>query len=373
MTEPAPLRVTLNGQQYSAATAFGYNGALNVSRVAPALGPAAGGTPLRVHGYSFEGGLASEYACRFGSTETGWQQVPATLDAGYDELGRASEPLLRCVSPVPPSGAAAARHTRLQVSSNGQQFCATSLLYFYHAHPVVESVAPAAGPTEGGTLVRVFGSHLHGGPLAARRCRFGDHAEAVVASHDATHGALICRTPPDAVAAALDGLSVAVTLNAEHFTAQPAAPDFTRYPPPRPATLAPAAGYSNGTLVTLDGSGVWRDGLATYCRFGSAIVNASRAGTTDGDAEAEGVRCAAPAAAVAGAWARMALDFSEAWAAELQEAEAELHGTAAVVGGELHLTTYHPSFTRDGWLGWLKVACLSVAMEARRPDPTWLP
>merc|ERR1719272_1334947 len=45
-SEAAPLRVTLNGQQYSAATPFGYNGALNVSRVAPALGPAAGGTQL---------------------------------------------------------------------------------------------------------------------------------------------------------------------------------------------------------------------------------------------------------------------------------------------------------------------------------------
>ena len=71
-----PLYLTLNGQQYSAATPFGYNGALNVSRVAPALGPAAGGTRLRVHGYSFEGGVASEYACRFGSAELGWQQVP---------------------------------------------------------------------------------------------------------------------------------------------------------------------------------------------------------------------------------------------------------------------------------------------------------
>ena len=80
-SEAAPLRVTLNGQQYTAVAdsfAFGYNGALNVSRVAPALGPAAGGTQLRVHGYSFEGGVASEYACRFGSAELGWQQVPAT-------------------------------------------------------------------------------------------------------------------------------------------------------------------------------------------------------------------------------------------------------------------------------------------------------
>ena len=35
------------------------------------------------------------------------------------------------------------------------------------------------------------------------------------------------------------------------------------------------------------------------------------------------MRCAAPAAKEAGAWARVALGFSEAWAAELHEAEAE--------------------------------------------------
>jgi hypothetical protein len=63
------------------------------------------------------------------------------------------------------------------------------------------------------------------------------------------------------------------------------------------------------------------------------------------------VRCAAPPAAEAGAWARVALGFSEAWAAELQEAEAELHGAAVVVAGQLHLTTHQPAFTRDGLLG----------------------
>ena len=67
---------------------------------------------------------------------------------------------------------------------------------------MLESIAPAAGPIEGGTLVRVYGSHLHGGPLAARAvtaagvaystsrlCRFGDGTEPVPASHDAAHGA----------------------------------------------------------------------------------------------------------------------------------------------------------------------------------------
>ena len=135
-----------------------------------------------------------------------------------------------------------------------------------------------------------------------------------------------------------------------------------RYAPPRPAALAPAAGFGNGTLVTLNGSGAWRGGLATRCRFGNAVVNASRvaAADADADADADAVRCAAPPAAEAGAWARVALGFSEAWAAELQEAEAELFGAAVVVAGQLHLTTYHPAFTREGLVG---------ADAARRPQP----
>ena len=164
--------------------------------------------------------------------------------------------------------------------------------------------------------------------------------------------------------------------------------------PPRPVALAPSAGLGNGTLVTVNGSGAWQAGLQTLalaptraltltrapalalalalaltvalrpspgpnpnqaglqtrCRFGNAVVNASRV-DADSDADADSVRCAAPAAREAGAWARVALGFSEAWAAELQEAEAELHGAAAVVAGQLRLTTHRPAFTREGPLG----------------------
>ena len=116
----------------------------------------------------------------------------------------------------------------------------------------------------------------------------------------------------------LNYLRLQVALNAEHFTAQPAAPTFTRYAPPRPAALAPTAGLGNGTLVTVNGSGAWQVGLATRCRFGNAVVNATRVhaagGDPDADADADSVRCAAPPAAEAGAWARVALGFSEAWA-----------------------------------------------------------
>ena len=160
---------------------------------------------------------------------------------------------------------------------------------------------------------------------------------------------------PSTYGCSLNYLRLQVALNAEHFTAQPAAPTFTRYAPPRPAALAPTAGLGNGTLVTVNGSGAWQVGLATRCRFGNAVVNATRVhaagGDADADADADSVRCAAPPAAEAGAWARVALGFSEAWAAELQEAEAELHGAAVVVAGQLHLTTHHPAFTREGLLG----------------------
>ena len=342
-SSPANLTVTLNGQQYGAPIRYGYNAALNLSRVVPPLGPAAGGTALTVHGYSFEGGLTApnEYACRFGSELLGWQQVGATLLAGYDERGRKNEPRLACTAPPSPNGASSAHAVRLQVSSNGQQFSADSLPYALYPTPIVESVLPAAGPTEGGTLVRVFGSHLHGGGGARRRCRFGDAPE-VAASHDATHGALLCFTPPDGSAAAAAGVPVHVSLNAQHYSDAQAAPTFARYAPPQPTALEPPAGFGNGTVLTVNGSALWRQGA--QCRFGNALSNASFVA-------AGAVRCEAPLASEAGAWGRVAMAFSEAWGGELQTSLAELHGTAEVAGGELRLTSYHETFTVQGLLG----------------------
>ena len=89
---------------------------------------------------------------------------------------------------------------------------------------MLESIAPAAGPTEGGTLVRVYGSHLHGGPLAARAvtaagvaystsrlCRFGDGTEPVPASHDAAHGALTLASTPTPTPTPTPTLTLTVT------------------------------------------------------------------------------------------------------------------------------------------------------------------
>ena len=51
-----------------------------------------------------------------------------------------------------------------QVSSNRQQYLGGAgappgTLYNYYPTPVVDVVAPPAGPTEGGTLLRVYQDH----------------------------------------------------------------------------------------------------------------------------------------------------------------------------------------------------------------------
>ena len=222
-----------------------------------------------------------------------------------------------------------AHDVELHVSSNRQEYPdGPPLAFHYYAHPIVNGATPPAGPVDGGTLVRVYGAHLHGGDAGLRRCRMG--GTAVPASLDPSTGALLCLSPA-APGRAPATVPLRVSLNVDHFTHDQ--PAFTYYMPPAVAAIQPARGFSNGTAVTLSGTGLWRDD-GTYCRFGAALVNASR--VTDDE-----IVCAAPSAYRAGAWARAAIDFSEPWASQLYGFEVQLRGGAYTKGGALRLVDHN--------------------------------
>jgi hypothetical protein len=186
------------------------------------------------------------------------------------------------------------------VSSNGQEYVTNATIPFeYYAQPEIELLTPTGGPALGGTLLRVFGTHLYAGTSGHRRCRVGVDGSPVPASFDPTSGALLCTTP------ASPGLTPAtrpllVALNVDHFDVSAASsPTFEYYAPPYLASIEPRSGFSNGTTVTFRGGALWRtegDGTtgSTRCRFGNAMLNA----TLHPD-DASAVTCIAPAAAVA--------------------------------------------------------------------------
>ena len=340
-TARVPLSLALNGQQFVSHATFTYQANLRISSVQPSQGPAAGGTHLTLRGGNFDGGARHEYRCRFGSDALGWRVVLGT----FDEQGGT----LRCATPAAPALQFPAAPLELQVSSNGQEYVTNATIPFeYYAQPEIELLTPTGGPALGGTLLRVFGTHLYAGTSGHRRCRVGVDGSPVPASFDPTSGALLCTTP------ASPGLTPAtrpllVALNVDHFDVSAASsPTFEYYAPPYLASIEPRSGFSNGTTVTFRGGALWRtesDGTtgSTRCRFGNAMLNA----TLHPD-DASAVTCVAPAAAVAGAWSRVHLAFNEPWAAQLLSFEAELRGEARVVNGYLRLLDASVSGTGGG-------------------------
>ena len=232
-------------------------------------------------------------------------------------------------------------------------------LRFYAGH--VDLVTPDSGPTGGGTLVRIYGIHLHGGkPLPNRRCRFESGGPSTPASLDGSSGALLCFSPPSlGGVAATHQLQVA--LNGEHFTSDQ--PAFSYYHPPALSDVSPAAGFSNGTVVTVSGYGVWRQGA--LCRFGAALVNATR------HLSADSVKCAAPPAALSGAWSRVALTFSEPWSSSLYGFEASLRGIARVHNGTLRLVDKHEEGSSPvGSSDWNAVGSMASRCRSWRCRPS---
>ena len=350
-TATVDLCVAINGQQCTPPANYSYNALWRVSKAYPMHGPVRGGTAVTVHGSNFHGGASDEYSCRFGSKVHGWREVKGTLTTATTDgdWGRVSANLV-CVSPE-----AFYQHDmtlELQVSLNKQEYPlnASYLVYHYYYHPTIDAIYPVSGPTAGGTLVRMYGSYLHGGSFTtalatnrtgAYRCRMGDAV--VPASLDPASGALLCFSPP-APGGVPAEYPLDIALNIEHFDHDQ--PTFTYYEPPTIISVSPTRGYSNGTEVTITGTGVWRDGPfastpahphQTLCRFGTALSNATKIG--DGSS----ITCIAPESAQAGAWSRINQHFSEP---HYDIAEygyyLDLRGRAEVKHGKLILVQHDP-------------------------------
>ena len=150
-----PVQVTLNGLDYDAGgVRYHYFGMLAVH---PMLGPAAGGTTIRINGTELTRGRPR--TCRFGSTD-----VEASVPIGTADL--------LCVSPSMEGDAFGT--VELRLSLNGVDFARVPANgnFTFYGEPVVTQIEPSSGSSGGGTLVRVTGDGLVSGgrtPL----CRFG--------------------------------------------------------------------------------------------------------------------------------------------------------------------------------------------------------
>ena len=337
------LRLTLNGQQltYTGGTyrfqpppgaptnrsvSFDYYPPPTISIVTPDIGPASGGTRVRVYGHGLQGG--AQYHCRFqvlrsdpntGASSSGdvgsgsgsglsgdivadsgsqsgegssgnlgldfgaSQSDSSTASLALSVLATLDGSTLLCVSPAAATGVA-----YLEVAINSQDFTTSRTIFTFHSLLVVSSIEPAFGIFYGGTAIVVRGEGL-GLSMVGLHCRFGYGSSAwydetahrwrgetvVAASYD--DGAARCVTPTSAQAGvahlAPEQISVELSLNAQQFSSSEVS--FTYLTAARVSSSSPSSGpLSGSTSVRVFGAD-FASGLAYRCRFGSTIVPAS--------------------------------------------------------------------------------------------------
>ena len=223
---PATVTVTspLGTASTSAANQYTYADTPVVSGISPASGPNGGGTSVTITGSSLTGvtavsfGTAAATNVIVESDSAIVATAPAHADGTVD------------VTVTNPAGTSAA------VAADQYTYTA--------AAPTVTSVAPATGPSGGGTTVTITGT----GFTDATGVSFGSVA--------ATDVAVVTATSMTALAPAGSGVVDVTVTSPEGTSAATAADQFTYGAAPTATELAPGIGpTAGGTLVTIGGTG----------------------------------------------------------------------------------------------------------------------
>eukprot|EP00736_Rhodelphis_marinus_P013075 Rmarinus@m.15360 len=242
------LRFTANRFQIAESElTYTYYEEPHVRSLEPWNGPVGGDTVVTVTGSGFiESPLLS---CRFGTLE-----VPATF---------LSPTSVECVSPPQTT-----RFAYLEVSNNGQDYTADYTPYLYYRTPAITSLDPETGPSDGGTIVHVYGTDFISDPSALCSFSFpGGRFETSPATLVSTDEVL-CESPTSHFYQG--NVTVEVTFNGQQWT--DFGRTFTYYDM---FWISPPSGtVSGGTVVTVMGHGFYPTPYYR-CRFGVFFVDAT--------------------------------------------------------------------------------------------------
>ena len=248
---PGPVHVALeiSGIRSRNSLPFIRAAPLTVSSITPAEGIESGGTTVIVAAEGIDANF--DTYCRFGAAGT----VPATKLAGG----------VSCVSP-----AASAGLTRVDLTSNGQDFSANGMPFEYLPVPSLQAAGPLSGSTTGGTRVSLKGTNLRSSLSLV--CEFGKDETAATVLSDTE---AFCATPaqrrgavPFRVLLAQEGEER--VLHAARFVFGNVA---------RITGASPEAGPpSGGTEIRVTLGGAWEEALdgAFHCAFRSSLGTVDR-------------------------------------------------------------------------------------------------
>ena len=226
------VEVTSNGRDWTASgKLFTYVPPVEITSVAPSVGPLAGGTVVRVSGSGFsvadDGG---KLLCRFGRTV-----VTAAVVMGPTSALCLAPPSTR-LGPSP-----------LEISINGVDFTSDGWVFYYGPEIEVTYTWPLAGPESGGTLLTIVGAGFtEAGPFI---CEFGSLSHVVPASR-MDSATLSCLSPPHMPGA----VPLRLSMNGQQFVATDFMFEYLMESTVR--SIVPSFGpWHGGTLIEVKGEG----------------------------------------------------------------------------------------------------------------------
>jgi hypothetical protein len=239
---------------------FTYAAIPSVASIAPAKGPAAGGSQVTITGT----GLANATAVWFIDTTAGTQTL-ATIVAGSD-----TDTQLVVTAPVGVGGDTVdVEVVTAGGSSDITGAPASNYQFTYVAAPSVSSITPATGPAAGGTTVTIYGAYFG----SATAVYFGNTLATIVSNS----GTQLKVTSPANIQVinknnVLVGGTVDITVITPGGTSAIVGVDeFTYVAAPVVTGISPAAGpVGGGTTVTITGTGLAN---ATAVMFGTVSVS----------------------------------------------------------------------------------------------------
>ncbi len=212
-----------------------------ITSVAPSAGPTAGGQSVTVTGQYLTGATSVTFGGTAGTSVSVVNDTTVTVTT--------------------PARAAGTIDVRVTTPAGTSADAGSADNYTYYAPPTVTNVAPAAGPTAGGTSVTITGTNFTGLSGAAA-VRFG--------ATNATGYTVDSATQITATAPAGTGTQNITVTTPGGTSANTAADDYTYYAPPTITNLSPSAGpTAGGTLVTITGTNFGGLSGAAAVRFGA--------------------------------------------------------------------------------------------------------
>lgn len=240
-----PVEASNNNLTYTTSgISFSYDATPAVTRITPHDGPTAGGTEILLSGRLFAD--FPTLGCRFNQV-----YVVATF---------VSESILVCVSPAQP-----AQETNVEITFNGADYYATSLVYEFYSPPAILSLWPTLSHSfEGTTIVSVFGTGFRDSMRLA--CIF-DSTE-VQATH-VTPSSLMCKAPPHPTGLVV----VRVTVNGIDYAH--GALNFMYVPQASVRGIFPSRGLSTGQVIAFVTGSNFVNTTALKCKFDAVHIRAT--------------------------------------------------------------------------------------------------